>query len=186
VNAETVRPEWSGDAPVLIISGRGALDDSASRILAQILFKHGIGSRIVGTDAISTSNLLRLDPSGVAMVCFSYLDPSSLIPARTAVKRIRRRIPKAQTLLGLWRSPDHDVHTDPPLEVLADHYASTFQDALRLCIASATSTSGDREPVMQRAPDKEPQQKFADAAADKRSVPTDGALRPPMAGGRVT
>ncbi|WP_084507605.1 AI-2E family transporter [Geminicoccus roseus] len=149
----SLAPEWAGEAPVLIISGRGALDDSASRILAQLLFKHGIRSRIVGTDAISTANLFRLEPAGVAMVCFSYLDPASLIPARTAVKRIRRRIPKARTLLGLWRAQDHPGQADAEREVLADHYASTFEDAVRLCLAAATGTPARTEPAIQ-SPEK--------------------------------
>ncbi|WP_200841009.1 AI-2E family transporter [Geminicoccus flavidas] len=135
---EALALEWSGEAPVLIISGRGPLDDSASRILAQLLGKHGLRSRIVGTEAISTANLFRLDPTGVALVCLSYLDPASLIPARTAAKRIRRRIPKAAILLGLWRPSEEDERRELPEEVMADYRAFTFEEAVRLCLAAAT------------------------------------------------
>jgi predicted PurR-regulated permease PerM len=161
VTKEALRPEWTSEAPVLIIAGRGALDDSAARILAQLLLKHGLGSRIVGTDAISTANLFRLDPAGVAMVCFSYLDPSSLIPARTAVKRIRRRIPKAETLLGLWRSREQEGGVNAAGEVMADHYASTFEEALRQCLAAAVDTAAERDAAKPKAVPAEPGQKIA-------------------------
>lgn len=145
LTAEDIRPEWAEHPPVLIISGRGPLDDSASRILAQLLLKHGLPARILGTDAISTANLFRLDPKGVAIVCFSYLDPASLIPARTATKRIRRRIPKARTIVGLWRSQDKSEQASPSSEVLADLYASTFEDALRMCLGAALEAAAQTE-----------------------------------------
>ena len=141
LTTDSLRPEWTSEIPILIICGRGPLDEATARVLAQLLLKHGLAARVVGTEAISTANLFRLDPAGVAMVCFAYLDPVSLIPARTAVKRVRRRIPKAATLVCLWRSADDEAE---PIEreIGADHYAFDFEHALDCCIAAAAKEAG--------------------------------------------
>jgi hypothetical protein len=43
-------------------------------MVAQLLGKQGLGARVEGADAVATMNILRLETSGVALVCLSYLD----------------------------------------------------------------------------------------------------------------
>jgi hypothetical protein len=143
---EELQPAWQTETPILVIAGRGPLDDAAARILSQLLLKHGLKSRVLSWDALSTANLFRLDSAGVEMVCFSYLDPASVIPARTGVKRVHRRIPNARTLVGLWRSSAPPQQVTPPVDILADHYASTFNEALKICIEEATGQPNPQVP----------------------------------------
>jgi hypothetical protein len=74
---EDLAPEWQADMPLLCVAGRGPLDEAAAMMLAQLLEKHGLGARVEGAEAIASSNILRLDTSGLALVCLSYFDASS-------------------------------------------------------------------------------------------------------------
>jgi predicted PurR-regulated permease PerM len=132
-------PEWQGDAPVMCIAGRGPLDEAASAMLAQLLQKHGLGARVAPHEAVSRSNIIGLDITGVAMVCISYLEISGN-PAhlRYLLKRLRQRLPKAPILVGLWPADDV-ILTDQELRaaVGADHYATSLRDAVAACIGEA-------------------------------------------------
>jgi len=67
-------PDWTGEAAVLCISGRGPLDEAASAMLAQILGKRGLRARVVSNEAVSRSQIASLDVTGVRLVCISYLE----------------------------------------------------------------------------------------------------------------
>ena len=61
-------------APVLCIAGRTGLDEAVAVMLAQILSKQGIGTRLEGVDKLSSANILRLETKGIVMVCVSFLN----------------------------------------------------------------------------------------------------------------
>ena len=69
-------PEWSAK-PVLCIAGRGPFDDAVARMLLQLLEKHGLGGCVETDAAVSSSNIVRLNSTGVRVVCLSYLDLGS-------------------------------------------------------------------------------------------------------------
>ena len=71
-------------------------------MLAQLLEKHGLGARVEGAEAVATSNIPRLETSGIVMACVSYLDAGSPAHMRYTVRRLRRKLPDAQVLLGCW------------------------------------------------------------------------------------
>jgi len=104
VERADLAPQWQGDKPVLCVAGRGPLDEAAAIMLAQLLEKHGLGARVEGADAVAISNIFRLDTAGIGMVCLSYLDAGSPARMRYAIRRMRRRLPQAQILLGCWRA----------------------------------------------------------------------------------
>jgi predicted PurR-regulated permease PerM len=140
---EELVPEWQADTPVLCVAGRGPLDESAAAMLAQLLQKHGLGARVEGADAVATSNILRLETSGLAMVCLSYLDTSSRAHMRYTIRRMRRRLPKAQVLLGCWRT-DADAAT--LLETTKpDLVATSLREAVKLCLESARASEAPSE-----------------------------------------
>jgi predicted PurR-regulated permease PerM len=135
---EELAPEWQADTPVLCVAGRGPLDESAAAMLAQLLQKHGLGARVEGADAVATSNILRLETSGLAMVCLSYLDTSSPAHMRYTIRRMRRRLPKAQVLLGCWRTGADAatlLETTKP-----DAVATSLREAVKLCIEAARAS----------------------------------------------
>jgi predicted PurR-regulated permease PerM len=128
---------WRGEAPVLCIAGRTGLDEAAASMLAQILCKHGIGARVEGVDALSSANIFRLEPAGIAVVCLSFLNTSSIAQMRFTLRRLRRQLPNAMIVLGSWNAEaDSTVLADA---VKADGVALTFRDAASLCLEKASA-----------------------------------------------
>jgi hypothetical protein len=120
---------------VLCVAGRSPLDEAGAIMLAQLLEKHGLGARVESADAVATSNIFRLETSGVIMACVSYLDDGSPAHMRYTIRRMRRRLPDARILLGCWM-PDGDAAA---LRDAAkpDAVATTLRDAVRLCLEAA-------------------------------------------------
>src|SRR5262245_54557271 len=136
---EGLAPEWQTDAPVLCVAGRGPLDEAAAAMLAQLLQKHGLGARVEGADAVATMNILRLETSGVAMVCLSYLGTDSLAHMRYTIRRMRRRLPAAQIMLACWKA-------DADTAALRDStkpeaVATTLREAVKLCLEAARNSA---------------------------------------------
>jgi predicted PurR-regulated permease PerM len=143
-------PQWQGDKPVLCVAGRGPLDEAAAIMLAQLLEKHGLGARVEGADAVAMSNIFRLDTAGIVMVCLSYLDAGSPARMRYAIRRIRRKSPKAQVLLGCWMA---DIDTATIREVTkADAVATTLREAVRLCLEAAGKSRDSSFPIEGQPP----------------------------------
>jgi methylmalonyl-CoA mutase cobalamin-binding subunit len=92
---------WRGKT-VMCVAGRGPLDEAAAAMLGQLLEKQGIAVRVVPSDAVTTENIFRLDVTDVDMVCLSYLEAGGFTNARYLVRRLRRRLPNAQILVGFW------------------------------------------------------------------------------------
>jgi predicted PurR-regulated permease PerM len=139
VNREGLGPEWQAEAPVLCVAGRSPLDEAAAAMLAQLLKQYGLGARVEGADAVATMNILRLETSGVAMVCLSYLDAGSAAHMRYTIRRMRRRLPAAQILLAPWKA-DAEVAT-LRAATQADAVATTLPEAVRLCLEAARNSS---------------------------------------------
>ena len=140
---ETLPSEWRTERAVLCIAGRGALDEAASTMLAQLLKKHGLGAEVVPHHAVARDRVNNLDVSGVAMVCVSYLEISGN-PAhlRYLLRRLRQRLPGAPVLVGLWPA-EEAVLSDRQLQktVGADHYVSSLREAVNVCLRAASERS---------------------------------------------
>ena len=135
---ETLAADWQGDHPVLCIAGRTPLDEGAAMMLAQLCNAHGLPARVEGADALSNANIFRLETTGVAIVCLSYLDTDNPAAMRYAVRRLRRKLPKALILIGQWTSAGDPAALDALREgAKADLIAATLRDATRLCIEAA-------------------------------------------------
>ena len=137
---QSLPPIWRGEGAVLCIAGRGPLDEAASAILAQLVGKHGLGSRLVGYDQVSRERIDTLDMSGVAMACVSYLDisgsPSYL---RYLMQRLRQRLPRGTPILvGLWPVEDSTL-TDAAVQrsIGADYFTSSLAEAVTACVDTA-------------------------------------------------
>ena len=150
VERADLAPQWQGDKPVLCVAGRGPLDEAAAIMLAQLLEKHGLGARVEGADAVAISNIFRLDTAGIGMVCLSYLDAGSPARMRYAIRRMRRRLPKAQVLLGCWMA---DIDTATIREMTkADAVATTLREAVRLCLEAAGKSRDSSFPIEGQPP----------------------------------
>jgi predicted PurR-regulated permease PerM len=135
LSKENLPPKWQGEHPVLCVAGRSLIDEAAAIMLAQLSTAHGLAARVEGAEALSMTNVLRLETTGVAIVCLVYLDASGPAHMRYSVRRLRRKLPKATIILGCWVKD-----MDPAaLELLregakADLAAASLGDAVKLCI----------------------------------------------------
>jgi predicted PurR-regulated permease PerM len=143
VLSKTALPlEWQSDHPILCVAGRSLIDESAAIMLSQLCTAHGLAARVEEAGALSPTNVLRLDTTGVAIVCLVYLDASGPAHMRYSVRRLRRKLPDATIILGCWMK-----EMDPAaLEQLrdgakADLVASSLGEALKLCIEAAGADS---------------------------------------------
>src|SRR5262249_2781248 len=124
-------------------AGRNELDEAIATMLAQLLVKHGLGARVAGAEALSTAGIFGLDTPEIAMVCISYLDGSSPAHMRDTIRRLRRKLPHTQILLGCWMT-DRDI-TSLRETVKADAISMTLREALKYCIEAAVIPDKDRQ-----------------------------------------
>ncbi len=118
---------------VLCLAGRGAFDPLAAAMLAQVLGKYELRTRLGPADALSGANIGELDFAGVTTVCLCYLDPSMRIHMRYAVRRIRHLAPGARILLACWTPADAAAGA---ADIQADGEAASLRDAARFCLAA--------------------------------------------------
>ncbi len=139
-DTQSLPPIWRGPGAVLCIGGRGPLDEAASAILAQLVGKHGLGSRLVGYGDVSRERIDTLDVAGVAMACVSYLDisgsPSHL---RYLMQRLRQRLPRGTPILvGLWPLEDSTLSDrEVQRSIGADYFTSSLAEAVTDCVEAA-------------------------------------------------
>jgi predicted PurR-regulated permease PerM len=146
LSKEDLPPDWLGEYPVLCMAGRSLIDEAAAIMLAQLSTAHGLAARFEGPEALSTTNVFRLDTTGVAIICLVYLDSSGPAHMRYSVRRLRRKLPKAIIILGCWvKEIDKTA-----LEMLrdnakADLVAANLGEAVKLCIEAASATHRSNE-----------------------------------------
>ncbi len=146
---DSVPPGWRGPSAVLCIAGRGPLDEAAATMLRQLLGKHGLHARLVEYGDVSREAIERLDVSGVAMACVSYLDISgSPAHLRYLMRRLRQKLPKgAPILVGLWPSEDSTLKDKAvQREIGADYFTSSLGEAVTACVGAAQDAA-DQAPA---------------------------------------
>jgi predicted PurR-regulated permease PerM len=135
--AEDALPlEWRAPMPVMCIAGRGPLDGGVAEMLAQVLRKHGLGTRVVSRDAVSRAGIVSLDTQGITMVCITYLEiVGSPAELRYLIRRVRSRLPDVSIVVGLWPGADPILENKEQLRTAgADHYVTSLRDAVIACL----------------------------------------------------
>ena len=135
---------WRGDAAVLVVAGRNELDRTSALMLAQIIRKHGLGVQVENSESLTPSGIVRLSNPASRIVCLSYLDTTSPVYVRYAVRRLRRRLPDAQIIVGSW-GLEADASKGLCEVVRSDSCASRLTDAARICLEAAAADPGASE-----------------------------------------
>jgi methylmalonyl-CoA mutase cobalamin-binding subunit len=124
---------------VMCIAGRGSLDEAAAAMLAQLLESQGIGTRVVASNAVSAANMVRLDVTDPQIICLSYLEAGGFTNARYLIRRLRRKLPGAQILVGLWAFSEEEARRRDALqETGADLIVTSLQQAAEQVAMIAT------------------------------------------------
>ncbi len=140
---DELKEEWRGPAPILIVPARGALDEMACSVFAQLCATHGLPARVIEPTRLSAMRVQSIDLSGTAMACLvcvgSVISHAGL---RFAMRRIRRRLPKSEMMLLSWSEA-----LDPPLAEIATSLGAkataSMSQALQLTLASAKHQSSE-------------------------------------------
>jgi predicted PurR-regulated permease PerM len=136
LDAAALAEQFRGENAVLCIGGRTKLDEAAAIMFSQLCRAHGVGSRVEGPEALSTANIFRLDASGVALVCLSYVGITSPAHLRYAVRRLRRKLPHASIMVGCWA--EGVVNIDELRETAkADLFATSLREAAQIVVSMA-------------------------------------------------
>ena len=136
LDATALAEQFRGENAVLCIGGRTKLDEAAAIMFSQLCRAHGVGSRVEGPEALSTANIFRLDTSGVALVCLSYIGITSPAHLRYAVRRLRRKLPHASIMVGCWA--EGVVNIDELRETAkADLFATSLREAAQIVLSRA-------------------------------------------------
>nr|WP_295664143.1 AI-2E family transporter [Polymorphobacter sp.] len=127
--AQPLTAAWQAAGAVLCIAGRGPLDDVGSSILAQLLGKHELGTRMASYTEASRDRIADLDVSGVLAITVTYLDlegnPAHL---RTLLRRLHDRLPGVPVTVGLWRAGEAEQDTPG-----ADKVAGNLREMIIRC-----------------------------------------------------
>ena len=163
VQEDSHLPEiWRTERSVLCVPGRGALDGVAAAMLAQLLRKHGLGAQAAPRDASSRSGIGGLDPTGVAMVCVTYVELIGSPPhMRYLLRRIQQRFPHSPIVIGFWE-PDDAPQGDRSAQGITGRtdVATSLHEAVRKCLEEAHKVE-----LAEPAPSHEGQDPAADSAS---------------------
>jgi predicted PurR-regulated permease PerM len=135
LSKEDLPAEWQGEHPVLCVAGRSLIDEAAAIMLGQLSTAHGLPGRVEAAEMLSSTNIFRLETTGVAIVCLVYLDASGPAHIRYTVRRLRRKLPKAVIVL-VCPAPETDRAALQQLGdgAKADLVAASLGEAVQLCI----------------------------------------------------
>lgn len=95
--------DWAADGSVIVVPSRGQLDDLAADMTAQVLRSFGFGARMEPNAVLGASRKTQTDLSGAKLCCLSVLDGGSTVSGvQYLLSRMRRAMPHALVVLGLW------------------------------------------------------------------------------------
>jgi predicted PurR-regulated permease PerM len=144
---DPVPEAWRPDGTVLCVAGRSFVDESACAILAQLLAKRGIGTRVVPFADVARARIDALDPGPAQLVCIVSMaisgEPTHL---RRLADRLRRKLPRACFVLGLWQADDASLdEATRRRAVEADIHVSSLKAAVEAVVATAHGTRSPAE-----------------------------------------
>jgi hypothetical protein len=140
LSAEDLSPEWRSPSAVLCMPGRNQLDRAGAQMLAQLLRKHGLGARVDGSEILGGDRVLPAEAPEIRVVCVSFLDTTAPVHVRFATRRLRRRFPKAQVLVGAWGLSREEADSLCAAS-RSDGCATRLGEALQFCVDAARGSA---------------------------------------------
>ena len=143
--APSAIPEaWRQEGAVLCVAGRGFVDEAAAAILAQLLAKRGIGTRVVPFSDVARARIDGFAPGPARIACIISLaisgEPTHL---RRLVERLSGRLPQARIVVGLWRADDEILGDAARLAAMgADENVISLRAAVEAVIATIQAEPG--------------------------------------------
>jgi predicted PurR-regulated permease PerM len=141
LSKEQLRPGWQVDHPVLCIGSRSPLDEAAATMLAQLLEKHGLPTKIQPFADIASAKAFKIDARDAPLVCLSYFgavrNPAHV---RFLIRRLKRMMPNAKFLACFWMlAADPEKGEEWRSAVGAHLVATSLTDAVSICLREAVT-----------------------------------------------
>ena len=138
-DSASVRPamDWAAYGSVIVVPSRGQLDDLAADMTAQVLRSFGFGARVEPNAVLGASRKTQTDLSGAKLCCLSVLDGGSTVSGvQYLLSRMRRAMPHALVVLGLWHG-DRNRTLLPSLREagVEETVVTSIQEILAFCKA---------------------------------------------------
>jgi len=145
---ETRGAAWRSPAPVLCIARNGPLDREVATILAQLLERHGLGARVVGSEEVAQAAIAQIDTTQVAMICVVFLESNnSSVRLRYLLRRLRQYFGPVPISAGLWPTDDSDPEEQQRREAVAAEFnVASLHAAVEACL-DAVHASVVQQPV---------------------------------------
>jgi predicted PurR-regulated permease PerM len=143
---------YQGEAPILLIAGRGPLDEAVALMLAQLLLKHGLGARVEPANALGGQTIVKLDTQKAALVVLCYLDATSPAHMRYAVRRLRRKLPQARLVLACVSLDAPDLAEATRKAANVDVVATSLRNVLSICLDAAQKGDAEGRSAQEEGP----------------------------------
>lgn len=117
------------------IGARWEVDTLAARMLAHALSLEHLPAEHRPAATVSADYIARLDLKGASVVLLSYFSPDPKIAARHFCRRLRRRWPDVQIILGLWNAPADLLGEQACKELGADAVVTSVNEAVIQIVA---------------------------------------------------
>jgi predicted PurR-regulated permease PerM len=135
--------QWRTAKPVLCIPGLSLLDEALALMVAQLVEKQGIGARVEEVGALSMSRIFSLDTKDIALVCVCYVGNATAAQIRYAIRRLRRKAPKAIILVTLVGNTDNIGNSEDPRAALPfDFVERSLSSTVARILAAANGSAG--------------------------------------------
>lgn len=143
--------QWRTEKPVLCIPGLSVLDEAVALLVAQLVEKQTIGTRVEKAGALSVSRIFSLDTKDVALVCICYVEDVTTAQIHYAIRRVRRKAPHAIILVALVGSTDGIVHSVSQQPLVSDCVERTLSATVARILTSARGAEVDVAPTTTHA-----------------------------------
>jgi predicted PurR-regulated permease PerM len=122
--------------PLLLIQARGAVDQAASALLANVLKKRGLAPSVQPYNRTRRAALQSAQRPAAKLICISCFEGahSGALTVRYLIRRWRQALPEARFLACFWR-PDQEPEKLDELrkKIGADFIATSLKEAADLC-----------------------------------------------------
>jgi hypothetical protein len=152
-NAAEVPVEWRTPKPVLCIPGLSVLDEAVALMIAQLVEKQGIGARVEKADALSVSRIFSLDTKDIALICVCYVENATPAQIHYAIRRLRRKAPRAAILVSLVGSAHDITNSNGGQAAVSDVVERSLSATVARIVAAANGTDPDASDVLPKPDD---------------------------------
>ncbi len=158
-----------GQLMAICLGAKWEVDSLAARMLSHVLSLEGIPAEHRSATTVSADYVSRLDVKGAKVILLSFFSSDPRFAARQFCRRLRRRWPDAQIILGLWNAPVELLGEDACKELGADALVTSVNEAVVRIVAltGARLTAG-----------YEPAEVLPDESSRVMALRASGALDP--------